>query len=58
MSAAGLIAVRLLPRADARLPYWRLELLRMLEQMPGFGIDFVRLNFAAPQSLDAVYLLA
>jgi hypothetical protein len=32
--------------------------LREPEQMSGFGIDVVRLNFAAPQSSDAVYLLA
>jgi len=34
------------------------ELLREPEQMSGFGIDLARLNFAAPQSSDAVYLLA
>jgi hypothetical protein len=49
----------------ATTPIWPLcpnraswELLREPEQMSGFGIDLVRLNFAAPQSSDAVYLLA
>jgi hypothetical protein len=50
-----------LPMTPMRWPCWNWDpgnVLREPEQMSGFRIDVIRLDFAAPQSSNAVYLIA